>query len=399
MGVSESPPIPASKMVVLGVGWLGAQFFWAFHGGALPLFLRSFTDSKFTISLVISLAGVSGCLVPPLVGYLSDRSTSRFGRRRPFIFVGILGVFLCLLGLPHVTAFGLVALIAGLMYFSLRFAETPYLSLLPDITPPQQRSTASGVMNGMGTVGLIGCFLFTFAVWDKSPVAVITTVGVVAFFAVMFTLSRIREPQNSAQKSAEPFDPMTYLKSIVSETNVLKFFLAQFFWWFGFWMISSFLTLFVVEELETPEGQSQLVPLTFSIVAAVVMVPLGMLGDRLGRKAIMSVMLAFWIVMGVFMGLSQNFMQAVVTVGLTGIPFAAIVGVGYAYFLDLIPKERTAEFVGFSIISIAVSQILAPMMGGTLIDAFGYRFLFPAAAAMMLIGLILLQFTRQRPSQ
>jgi predicted MFS family arabinose efflux permease len=46
----------------------------------MPLFLRNFTKSKFTISLVLSLAGVAGCIVPPIVGYLSDRSLTRFGR-------------------------------------------------------------------------------------------------------------------------------------------------------------------------------------------------------------------------------------------------------------------------------------------------------------------------------
>ncbi|MBI5118580.1 MFS transporter, partial [Candidatus Poribacteria bacterium] len=390
---SESPRITPAKMGFLGVGWLGAQFFWGFHSGSMPLFLRSFTESKFTISLVLSLAGVTGCLVPPVVGYLSDRSFTRFGRRKPYIFAGFLGVFVCLLGLPHVSAIGAAALISGLMYFSLRTAETPYLSLLPDITPPQQRSTASGVMNMFGSIGLIACFGISSAIWGRRPVTVFNLVALVSFLSMMLALVLIREPDHPEENASGPTLPLNYIKGLISETNVLKFFLAQFFLWLGFWMISSFLTLFAVEELNAPEGKSLLVPMVFAVVATVFMVPLGILGDRFGRKGILSVMLGFWAVLCVIMGLSQTFEQALVTVAITGIPFAALMGVGYAYLLDLIPKDRTAEFVGFSIISVAVAQIVGPLGGGKLIDALGYRSLFPSAAVMMIVGLAILQFT------
>ncbi|HEB90445.1 MAG TPA: MFS transporter, partial [Deltaproteobacteria bacterium] len=121
-------------MFLLGTGWFGFQAFWAFHAGPLPLFLKDFTDSKFTISLVLSLAGLSGCVMPPLAGYWSDRVQGRFGRRRPFVLAGSLVAAACVLVLPEVGRFAWVGLLAGCMYFAIRVAETPYLSLLPDLT-------------------------------------------------------------------------------------------------------------------------------------------------------------------------------------------------------------------------------------------------------------------------
>jgi MFS family permease len=52
-----------------------------------------------------------------------------------------------------------------------------------------------------------------------------------------------------------------------------------------------------------------------------------------------------------------------------------------------------------SIISVAVAQIFGPLIGGKLIDAFGYRAIFPTAAGFMLVGLIILQFVRARIPQ
>jgi Na+/melibiose symporter-like transporter len=224
-------------MVILGAGWFGVQVFWAFHTGPMPLFLRNFTDSKLTISLVLSLAGVAGCIVPPVVGYFSDRSATRFGRRRPYVFLGFLAAFLCVLGLPHVPTFGIAALVSGAMYFGLRFAETPFLSLLPDITPPRQRSTASGVMNLLGSFGLIACFAMSFAIWDDHPTALFRLVALISFGAVLLSIALIREPEAAREPTPKPADPLGHLRSIAEESDALRFFAAQFFWWLGFWMV------------------------------------------------------------------------------------------------------------------------------------------------------------------
>ena len=53
-------------MIILGAGFFGTQMVWAFHSASMPLFLKGFTESKFQISLVLSLAGVMGCLLLPL---------------------------------------------------------------------------------------------------------------------------------------------------------------------------------------------------------------------------------------------------------------------------------------------------------------------------------------------
>jgi MFS family permease len=395
--LSGPAAVAPAKMVVLGLGWFGFQVFWAFHTGPMPLFLRSFTDSKLAISLVLSLVGLAGCLVPSVVGTLSDRSATRFGRRRPYVFLGFLAVFLCVLGLPQVSTFGIAALVSGVMYFSLRFSETPFMSLLPDITPPEQRSTASGVMNLCGSFGLIACFGMSFAIWDDHPTAVFRLVALVSFGAVVLSIALIREPQAARGPSPEAGNPLGHLRSIAQERDALRFYGAQFFWWLGFWMISSFATLFVVEELQVAEGKSFLVLLPFTAVATVFMLPMGILGDRHGRKAILSWMVALWAVSEIVVGLSQNLTHAIVTVAISAIPFAAVMGVGYAFMLDLIPEERTAEFVGFSVISIAVAQILGPLVGGVLIDGLGYRSIFPAAAAFMLTGAAILQLISPRP--
>jgi len=397
--LSRPARITPAKMLVLGIGWLGVQFFWGFHTASMPLFLNGIADSKFQISIVLSLAGVAGCIMPPIAGYFSDRASGRFGRRKPYIFFGFLGVLLCLFLLPLRSAFTTVAIISGAMYFCLRVAETPYLSLLPDITPPEQRGTVSGAMNLVGSIGLISYFVIGSKVWEHNPANAFYMVALVSFGAVLFTISMIREPDAPQENTAAVVGgkgPLQYLKSIAEETSAMRLFIAQFFWWLGFWIVTSFVVLFVVEELKATEAQSFYVLAVFSIVSTLFVLPLGMLGDRFGRKGLLSIMIAMWGVSEIAVGLSQNLTQALWLVGFTAIPFAAIMGVGLAYLLDLIPPDRTAEFVGFSVISVAAAQVVGPLVGGILIDTLGYRSIFPVTAAFMFVGLILLQFVKPR---
>ena len=314
----------------------------------------------------------------------------------PFIFAGALGVLLCIFSLPHLGTFHIVALMAGLMYFALRTAETPYLSLLGDITPPEQRGTASAVMNLIGVFGLIAYFIIGAIIWEKHPTATFRMVGIVHFGLLLLAITLLKEPQAPLKKSSESVGPIGYLKSVMEETNVLKFYSAQFFWWFGFWMVSAFAALFIVQKLGATQNSANIVFMVFTIVAIVCMLPVGMLADRFGRKGILTVMLAFWGISEILVGFSQNLTHAYITVALTAIPYAAILVVGLAYVLDLIPPKRTAEFVGISIISVAVAQIFGPLLGGLLIDNLGYRTIFPVAAVFMFIGLILLQFVHPR---
>jgi MFS family permease len=386
--------IGTATMVILGVGWFGAQVFWAFHAGSMPLFLKDFTGSKFTISTVLSLAGVSGLVVPPAVGYLSDRSSTRWGRRSPYIVLGSLGVMICVLILPRVGAFGLVALVSGCMYVLFRIAETTFLALLPDIAPPEQRSTATGVMNLVGGIGLISCFVVGSIFWDEHPRLVFAIVAVGCFVFMAIAAALIREPKAPDRDAPVGTGPMAYLRSVARETNVMKFLAAQFSWWLAFWMASTFAVLFATQELGVPEGRSLLVPMTFAIVAALCMVPMGVLGDRFSRKAVLSAVLASWVVLQVLVAFSQNLTHALLTFGLCAVPYAGIMAVGYAFLFDLIPEERTAEFVGIGLVSMASGQICGPLIGGVVIDTFGYRWIFPCAALFLVLGLLLLQFVK-----
>ncbi len=94
----------------------------------------------------ISTAGlVIAMLVQPAAGLLSDRSTSRFGRRRPFILVGTLFDLVFIAAIAASGSFAMLLIATLLVQFSANVSHGPLQALIPDLVPEEQRGRASAV--------------------------------------------------------------------------------------------------------------------------------------------------------------------------------------------------------------------------------------------------------------
>jgi MFS family permease len=398
--MSEQPRITTTKIAIFSVGAMGSGFFWAFQGASLPLFLKSFTDSKLVISIPVSLGGVLACTLPPIVGYLSDRTHTRFGRRSPYVFVGAVCLFLSMMGIPHLASLAGVIVVSTLLSLFAYTVDAAYAALLPDITPPEQRGSASGAMHFAAFGAMIVFFIMGTQIWEMHPTETFYIVGIVYLAALSFTIALIREPgaadsrEKIDEQNAEQVGVMAHLKSVLKETEAMKFLASIFFLIFGPTMIWYFITLFAVEEFGVSEGDSFQIFLAHMAATALFTIPIGAMGDRINRKRLLMWMFIASTALTFLMAFPKSYTQAMILYGLAGIPSAAAYVVGYAFFLDLVPEERVGEFVGINMIAWAAPQAIAPVVAGYVIDMWGYRSMFPAAAAFMIIGLIIFPFIR-----
>jgi len=381
-------------MIVLGMGQLGTLFFWSFHGASMSLFLNDFTDSKYMIGLVLSLAGVANCLVPVVVGNISDRTRSRFGRRRPYIVAGAIVMFASTMAFPHMPTFGTVALMASVVFLSVAFCAVPYLALVPDIAPTEQLGMASGYLNFLGGIGLIAYQAVGAKTWDSYPTETIYSVAVVFAASMFVTVAFTKEPPVPKATQPPRMSPLKYLGSVAKETDAMKFLVSAFFFYMGLIMIFPFVTLFLVETMHVSEGKSIVAVLAASVTETLVMLPLAKLSDRVDRKKLLSYMLVLLAATCPAIALAQNFTHAAIAMALMGIPIAAVVAVGYAFFLDLTPRGRAAEFVGLYAFFIGLAQVAALQVGGKLIDIIGFRLVFASGGVLVAVGFVVFQFIR-----
>ena len=134
-----------ATMLLYAAGSIGTGAFYAFNNFVLPPILKSFGAPDLLIGLLSSTRSIEGAVIQPTIGAFSDRVWTRFGRRRPFLMIGIplSAVFFLAGAFVH----SLLPLAGVIFAFSIFFnvAVDPYTALLADIAPLEQRGWLSGL--------------------------------------------------------------------------------------------------------------------------------------------------------------------------------------------------------------------------------------------------------------
>ena len=145
--------------ITINLFWLGMNIRNTAVGSVFtPYLVALFVPSgrQNTALGAISTAGlIIAMLVQPAAGLLSDRSTSRFGRRRPFIFVGVLFDVLFLVAIGLSGNFWMLLVATLFIQFSANVSHGPLQGLIPDLVPEEQRGRASAVKAVMELVPIV----------------------------------------------------------------------------------------------------------------------------------------------------------------------------------------------------------------------------------------------------
>jgi MFS family permease len=159
------------------------------------------------LSMMRTAGLIIAMLVQPAAGLISDRSTSRFGRRRPFILIGTLLdlVFLVAIGLSSSYWSLLVAVL--LIQFSSNISHGPLQALIPDVVPEDQRGRASGVkaIFELFPIILVGVMVVPMIAAGQLNWAIVVT-GAVLFITALLTMLLVKE-QPLKEKPDVPFWP------------------------------------------------------------------------------------------------------------------------------------------------------------------------------------------------
>src|SRR6266536_6718008 len=136
-------------------GSVGTGSFYSFNNFVLPPILKSFGAPDLLIGLLSSTRSIEGAVIQPTIGALSDRVWTRFGRRRPFMLIGV--PLSALFFLAGAFVHDLLLLAAVIFLFSIFFnvAVDPYTALLADIAPLEQRGWLSGLAVGFQLVSSV----------------------------------------------------------------------------------------------------------------------------------------------------------------------------------------------------------------------------------------------------
>ncbi|MFC4738757.1 MFS transporter [Flavobacterium ponti] len=243
----------------MSFGFLGIQFGFALQGGFMSRIFQTLGAEVDDIPGLWIAAPLTGLLVQPIIGYLSDNTWSpKFGRRKPYFLIGAILASITLFIMPHSPALWIAAGLLWVLDSSINISMEPFRALVADKLPESQRSNGFVVQTliiGIGTwiasnlpwlVNKMGISNEASAGVVPPSVVVAFSIGAFVFItSIIYTLVTTKEdpPENLeeflSEKKESRFisDLFASLKDMPSTMKKLG--LIQFFSWFAFFTMWS----------------------------------------------------------------------------------------------------------------------------------------------------------------
>jgi len=356
-----------------------------------------------TLGLVSAIGALFALVTNPLAGAASDRTTSRFGRRRPYIVIGTAAgvVGLAVVGFGASIPVVIVGWSIAQVGFNLVLASLQ--ALLPDQIPLGQRARVSAILGISQQVSpLVGIGIATGVMAAGAGMGPVFLVpGLVG--ASLLALLVVKLPDRQLQ-SAEPFSFVEFAKGFRPTPGKAADFgfawFGRFFVILGFAIYTTYQVYFITDRVGIDTKDVTVVQLgavlIFSIVLTVSAVVSGRLSDRWQRRKVF--VYAAVVVVGVGMALlafTTSLVLFFVAAAVMGVGIGAFFAVDLALVTDVLPDQEhaAAKDLGIFNIANALPQSVAPAIAPLFLAVGGggnYTLLFLAAAVLALIGAALI---------
>jgi MFS family permease len=337
----------------------------------------------------------------PIVGALSDRTRSAWGRRAPYFVGGTLLVVLCLYAIALAPTFAVV--VGGVLVVQLasNTVQGPWQALIPDQVPSRQRGAASGLKAAFDILAfVVGRQVSGRLVAAGSVVGAVSVTGAVFLAALILTvLAAADRPRPAAHADALPLSQVlarTFAVDWKANPAFGWWFANRFLFWAGFIALNTFLLFFMIDVVRMAESEAQRfvgnLSTVIGLVLLLVTIPSGWLADRVGRRPLVAIA-------GVLAACGVGVILVARTPGLI-VAAGALVGLGVGTFLsanwalvtDIVPEGEAARYLGIANIATAGGSGVARLLGGALIDPVNRMLGSPSAGYLVLYGMTLLAF-------
>ncbi|MEW6278223.1 MAG: MFS transporter [Candidatus Eremiobacterota bacterium] len=402
------------RYLSLSLFWLGVSLHWT----ALLSIVLQFQVDRFApeasrgtyLALLAGAGAAVSAMVQISVGYLSDRTRSRWGRRRPYLVAGVLLNVGALLAMGAAGSYGqvLAAFLAIQLVFNV--ANGPYQALLPDLVPVRLHGTASmwmGIFQHLGQA--LGPLLADRLIHSEGgPMRLMALIAAVLVSLMAVTVLAVREPSTRdlppqpvrlGEVFAIPLKPYPDFVRLLLSRMVINL---------GVYTALDFLYFYVRYTLgNTDPGATGWLLVSMLVGGFVGGIPVGPLADRWSKVRLIYGCNAVTALAAVLFLLAGDYAQALVAGCVLGMGYGAFAVVDWALACSLMPPGGSARYMGVWNLTAVLPQILAPAVAGPLADLLqrelgsGAAFRYPMAFVLVYLaaGTWLLSGIRSERSQ
>lgn len=382
---------------LLGLGFFCISITWSLYNSFVPIFLNKYISSAFIIGLIMTFDNIAAITLQPFFGALSDRTNTKYGRRMPYLLIGIPVSAAFFFLIPY--EFSLISLVAIVMCFNIVMSiyRAPTVALMPDLTPSPLRSKANGIINFMGGFGALLAYFVGSKIYDYDRHVPFMGTSLLMILAIIILYKAIKEPSAPAMEEQESSGIISAFKEILSDSDKSALFIlfAIFFWFIGYQGIEALFTLYGVNYLGIKESAAALTLGFFSFSFLVFAIPSGFIATRIGRKRTIKIgLVGLMIIFGAI--LFSKDIAIIRGLMLIGGMFWAFVNINsYPMVVEMTTDNKIGAYTGLYYFFSSMSAILGPPLFGKLIDLVGYGVLFLMALCFFLMAFICITYVKK----
>ncbi|GID63242.1 MFS transporter [Actinoplanes cyaneus] len=407
--LSDRPNAPTRLIVAMALAMLGA-YLTILTPVIVSMSIRvaqiAPDDKSAALGTVLSVGAVLALLGNPFFGAMSDRTTSRLGRRRPWLLGGMLvgtaGLLIVSLGgnIPTLTAGWALA------QLGINATLATLTALLPDQIPPQQRGKVSGILGLMTSVAiLLGSALAAALSGNALLMFMVPALIGIATVVLLVTILKDRpaEKGHFAPYGVKEFARTFYI-SPRRHPDFAWNILSRFLIWMGLAAVTTYESYLLIDRFGYTTDNVATGVLVATLITTVGLVAGssfgGTLSDRTGRRR--PFVLGAGLVVAaslVIIAFAHSFPLFLVAVGLFGVGEGVYLAVDLALATDVLPNpDDAAKDMGVLNIANALPQSLVPILAAPILavgsGGSNYTLLFLLGAVVAVAGSLLVQMVR-----
>jgi MFS family permease len=375
---------------------------WNFYDNQVPVLLRGHLTSAALVGLCMGMDNILGIFIQPWIGNRSDNTRTSWGRRMPYLAVGMPLAALIFLLIPWAPSLPtLLAVMFAYAVIANGFRPVAE-SLMPDFIAPERRSRANAAVKVASSLTIIVASLISLLVVDKHPRGAFVIPSVIMLISAFVLIANVRDSRSTAYRAAVAEDtaaehetakvPFRHVLAdlLRDQDRSRLLLLLTVFLFGGAWAASrALITPYGMQTLELSRGAAGGLTLPSGVAFLLACYPAALLAERLGRIRVMAVGMTVFAGALLAGAMAQTATGTVVALCVAAAGAAGFMINAVVVLWNLAPSTRVlGAYTGLHAVTWALGGFLGPALIGAVIDITGWAGMLLDIAVLSLLAVL-----------
>jgi Na+/melibiose symporter-like transporter len=420
------------KVFLIGLAFFTTALPWSLYNvqvnQKLDGYLGALAFAGFMVGGLMALDNLVGVFIQPIMGSFSDKTRTKFGRRMPYILIGIplSALFFALIPtdvlFPGNTGFIILLTWMGLFSVSMALYRSQAVALMPDFVRPADRSKANAIINIMGGIGSILAFSLSYLIdaFANPNVGLQVTfilAGVIMVLALVILFWKVKEKDaysyklliemeekegRKVESKKEKLGLFGSIKDIFTEKDKSTLFilLAIFSWFVGYQGLEALFSIYAGQGINgvlgLGEGLSGFIFNAVAIPFIIAAFPMALLSSKIGRRNSIKIGLTIIIIALIVGFLFKTLLVTLIALICFGIGWALVNVNSIVIVWELAPTlKKIGTYTGLYYFFSVLAAILGPAIIGFFRDVFGKGSLLLDGAIFFILAFVFMWFVKR----